>query len=301
MDEADWGRLIDQLAGGDCTPFLGAGACHGVLPSGSALSNQWATEYDYPFTDRDDLARVMQYAAIREGDAVTLKQKVCRYLTSIAPPDFSDPAEPHALLAQFPLPIFVTTNYDDFLVRALRAAGKQPNPATCSWSAGMDYDRELFGSLPGLSPQHQSPLVYHLHGSMGSPKSLVLTESDYLEFLAKIASNHDTEPLLIPTTVLSAFANNPLLFVGYSLRDWTFRVIFHGILNTIPDVHRRRHVSIQLLPPLNGSTAEVEEQAKLYMTEYLEKNWNISVFWGSVADFCRELRMRVGWPDNDSR
>lgn len=294
MEEADWERLIDQLERGDCTPFLGAGACHGVLPTGSALSNQWATRYDYPFTDRDDLARVMQYAAIREGDPVTLKQKVCRYLTSIDPPDFGDPAEPHALLAEFPIPIFVTTNYDDFLVRALRAAGKQPNSTMCSWSAGMDYDKEFFDSRPGMSPQYPSPLVYHLHGRMGMPKSLVLTENDYLEFLAKIASNHDSEPLLIPSVVLSAFANNPLLFIGYSLQDWTFRVIFHGILSAIPDVHRRRHVSIQLLPPLNGSTADIEEQAKLYMTEYLEKNWNISVFWGSVTDFCRELRMRVG-------
>ena len=128
---------------------------------------------------------------------------------------------------------------------------------------------------------------------MGQPKSLVLTENDYLEFLVNIASIHDSESLLIPSAVLSAFTNNPLLFVGYSLQDWTFKVIFHGILSAIPEVHRRRSVSVQLLPPLNGDTAEIEEQARLYLTQYLERDWRISVFWGSAADFCRELRMRV--------
>ena len=135
MKEADWDRLIDQLESGDCTPFLGAGACEGVLPTGTTMSNRWATRYAYPFADRDDLARVMQYAAVCEGDPVTLKQKVCRYLTAVSPPDFGDPEEPHALLAQFPIPVFITTNYDDFLIRALRSVGKQPNLTMCSWSA----------------------------------------------------------------------------------------------------------------------------------------------------------------------
>jgi SIR2-like domain len=293
VKEADWTRLIDQLGRGDCTPFLGAGACHGILPTAAEMSTRWAADYKYPFVNNDDLARVMQYAAVSAGDAVYVKEKVCDDLGAMAPPDFAGPNEPHALLAEFPIPVFITTNYDDFLVRALKRAGKSPYSAMCSWSAGVDYDHELFDAMAGLRPIPAEPIVYHLHGSMHTPRSLVITENDYLEFLVKIASSQDSEALrIIPSAILSSLTDNPLLFIGYSLQDWTFRVIFHGLLNAIPDVHRRRSVSVQLLPPIHQSMAEAEDLARQYLTQYLD-GWSITIYWGTAADFCRELRWRV--------
>jgi SIR2-like domain len=294
VEEADWARLVAQLNRGDCTPFLGAGACD-VLPTASELGSRWAAQYDYPFVDREDLAKVMQYAAIMEGDSVYLKEKVCDYLRSVDPPDYGNPAEPHALLAKFPIPVFITTNYDDFLVRALGLAGKSPNSAICSWFSAADYDRDLFEATPGLYPTPEVPLVYHLHGRMQNPRSLVLTESDYLEFLVRITTFRDDETLrLVPSAILSALTDNPLLFVGYSLQDWTFRVLFHGLLRSIPGTHRRRNVSVQLLPPVHKDESEVKERARRYLTRYLE-DWRISIFWGSTAEFCHELRGRAGF------
>ena len=293
MEAADWDRLLAQLGGGNCTPFLGAGACR-TLPTGAEMGRYWANKYKYPFVDQDDLAKVMQYAALYEGDAVYLKEKVCGYLQEGALPDFTDPAEPHALLARFPIPVFITTNYDNYLVRALDQAGKNPRPAICSWYTGAEYDREFFESMPGLNPTPDVPLVYHLHGSMQTPKSLVLTESDYLEFLVKIATSRDDEALrLIPSAILSALTDNPLLFIGYSLQDWTFRVLFHGLLRTIPSTHRRRNVSVQLLPPVHNDDREAQARARSYLTRYLE-DWRISIFWGTAEEFCHQLRERAG-------
>lgn len=294
MEEADWARLVSQLGRGDCTPFLGAGACD-VLPTASELGSRWAAKYDYPFVDREDLAKVMQYAAVMEGDSVYLKEKVCEYLRSVHPPDFGRPTEPHALLARFPIPVFITTNYDDFLVKALGLAGKNPNAAICSWFGSTDNDREFFETTPGRNPTSAMPLIYHLHGRMQTPKSLVLTESDYLEFLVRITASRDDDPLrLIPGAILSALTDNPLLFVGYSLQDWTFRVLFHGLLRAIPSTHRRRNVSVQLLPPVhNDRDDEVKDRARRYLTRYLE-DWRISIFWGTTAEFCRELHSRAG-------
>jgi len=293
--DTDWRRLIDQLKRGDCTPFLGAGACQGVLPSGAELCRQWAKIYNYPFSDNGDLARVMQYAAIHLGDDIYLKQQVCRQLENAEPPNFGDPAEPHSLLAQFPIPVFLTTNYDDFLVRALKDAGKSPNSAMCSWSPGVRYDQDLFETEFGMNPDAVNPLVYHLHGSLQKPRSLVLTESDYLEFLVRIGSAHDVEAQrdLLPGPVLPAVTENALLFIGYSLQDWTFRVIFHGLRSTIPAIHQRRNISVQLVPPLNKRVAEAENRAREYLKRYLEENWRISIYWGTAADFCRELRERL--------
>src|SRR6266511_3429004 len=127
VDEADWRRLVEQVASGDCTPFLGAGACHGTLPTGKELSRRWAALHQYPFDDQAVLPRVMQYVATEARDAVYIKQRVARTLAGLGPPDFADPAEPHGLLARLPLPVYLTTNYDDFMTRALRSKGKNPS------------------------------------------------------------------------------------------------------------------------------------------------------------------------------
>ncbi|GAA2596281.1 SIR2 family protein [Actinomadura fulvescens] len=294
MEDGDWQRLIDQLSNGDCTPFLGAGACHGTLPSGADLSTTWAASCDYPFTDTFDLARVMQYAAFTHGDAVYVKQLICRELESAAPPDFSSPIEPHALLAGFPLPVFITTNYDDYLAKALEEAGKQPRVALCPWSDHGVYDSELFDAVNELDDDPDRPLVYHLHGSWSKPHSLVLTERDYLEFLVNVAAaKNNDDRRLVPGPVLTALTSRPLLFIGYSLRDLTFLVLFYGLLRDIPGIHRRRNVSVQLPPPTNGASAGAAERAKNFMTSYFAE-WNISIFWGSAAEFCAELRSRMG-------
>ncbi|GGS84021.1 hypothetical protein GCM10010156_48360 [Planobispora rosea] len=287
MDNADWQRLINQLRRGDCTPFLGAGACL-TLPTGSELSEEFATRYGYPFTDGHNLARVMQYAESVVKDPVDLKEEVCRRLRSCRRPPPGDPADPHALLAGFPMRTFLTTNYDDFLLRALRATGKEPYSAISPW------DRDPTGALVVPEPTPDKPLVYHLHGAWTRPSSLVLTEHDYLTYLVNLVDTAASEAWrLIPMPVLRAMTSQPLLFIGYSLQDWTFRVLFHGLARNIPRSNKRRHVSVQLMPRISDLAGDAEAKARQYLTHYLN-GWNISIYLGTASDFCDELRRRMG-------
>ena len=294
MDEADWDRLIAQLSRGDCTPFLGAGACDGTLPAAAEMSSHWAALSSYPFPDHYDLPRVMQYISIADGDAIFVKEKVCEDLSAKGSPPFSLSTEPHSLLANFPIRVFITTNYDDFLSKALRIVGKAPNQVTCPWYLPINTDlTRVFSRIPVTRPMPEEPLVFHLHGNLNTPRSLVLTEGDYLEFLVNIALSRTGEGTqLIPSIVLSALTDYPLLFIGYSLQDWTFRVLFHGLLRAQSDVLRRRSISVQLLPPVNISIEQAERRAREYITRYLE-GWRISIFWGTAAKFCTELRDRM--------
>ena len=52
------------------------------------------------------------------------KERVADSFKGYAAPDFSAPDEPHSVLSRLPLPIYMTTNYDDLMIRALKAQGK---------------------------------------------------------------------------------------------------------------------------------------------------------------------------------
>ncbi|MFF4414111.1 SIR2 family protein [Streptosporangium sp. NPDC001559] len=292
MGEAEWERLLDQLKHGDCTPFLGSGACAGVLPTGTALSRNMARRWDYPFDNDYDLPRVAQFAAMRYGDPVYVKRLVCQELDAGAVPDFLDPLEPHSLLASFPLPVYLTTNYDDFIFRSLEAAGKSPDVAVCAWNDGLAYAKDLFAG-DGSGPRPDRPLVYHLHGRLGDPASIVLVEDDYLEFVANLALDSAADgQRMLPTSILEALTRRPILFMGYSLQDWTFRFLFHSLVKAVPGINRRRHVSVQLAPSPAGARADIL-QIQRDVARYYE-DWRISIFWGTARDFCRELRRRMG-------
>jgi hypothetical protein len=293
MGEAEWERLLYQLNNGDCTPFLGAGACVGTLPTGRDLSVKLARRWGYPYDDDWDLPRVAQFAAMRFGDSVHVKRLICDELGAGASPDFLDPLEPHALLASFPLPVYLTTNYDDFILQSLRAAGKNPNVALCPWNDDVSYAATLFNSEAGENPSPETPLIYHLHGVMQDPRSIVLTQDDYLEFLTNLTVDTTEDSLrMLPTSILEALTRRSLLFVGYSLQDWTFRVLFHGLLKAVPGINRRRHLSVQVAPSLAGTRADVLEIQR-ELARYYE-DWRISIFWGTAKEFCRELRHRMG-------
>lgn len=293
MDKSDWERLIDQLTTGECTPFLGAGACHGTLPLGNQLSMEWAARHEYPFLDTGNLPRVMQYAAARLKDATTLKQQVCRHLADQGRPDFRQPHEVHSFIAKFPIPVYLTTNYDDFLIQALREQGKDPTSAIFPWYTGGRQEEEEFRKAARIRPDADRPLVYHFHGSLRMPASLVLTEDDYLQFLMQMSAPHPRGGMpAMPSAITDALANRPLLFIGYSLQDWTFRVLFHGLARRYPAIHRRRHVSVQLAPPRKGLKPGATRQAKEYLHRYFDK-WDISLHWETADRFCAELQRRM--------
>jgi hypothetical protein len=129
--DSDWQLLLRRISTGACTPFLGAGACDGTLPLGSELATRWAREHGYPLEDASDLARVAQYVGVHQDDAMYPKELVSSELLAASSPDFTVDTEPHAVLAALPLPIYMTTNYDDFMAEALRREGKQPRREIC--------------------------------------------------------------------------------------------------------------------------------------------------------------------------
>jgi hypothetical protein len=200
------------------------------------------------------------------------------------PPDFTKPDEPHSVLAALPIPVYITTNYDEFLFQALRNQKKEPKRELCQWNPIYRDSASVFKTEPGHNPTVQSPIIFHLHGQLDVPESLVITEDDYLDFLVSISKDQD----LIPPRIQRAFRETSLLFLGYQLYDWDFRVLFRSLASYMKKSVSQAHVSVQLVPVGDKAPDEQRREAKDYLAQYFDR-LNIRVYWGTCREFAAEL------------
>ncbi len=149
------------------------------------------------------------------------------------------------------------------------------------------YDRE-----PDYFPTPERPLIYYLFGELNEPDSVVLTEDDYFDFLIGVTGNKD----LIPPVVRRALTDTALLFLGFQMDEWNFRVLFRSILSQQGGGRRDRyaHIAAQIEPE-EGRLLE-PERARRYLENYFSKGVDISIYWGSSDDFLKELVGKIAEP-----
>ncbi len=287
LGENDWDLLLRRIRDGKCTPFLGAGACYGVLPLGCDVAEKWAKDFKFPLDEEAsrDLMRVAQFLAVNR-DPVFPKEEIARQIKNVPPPDFRNEKEPHAILADLPLPVYITTNYDNFMVKALEYRDKKPKQEICRWNKYVEYIPSVFeGGV--FDPDQTNPVVFHLHGQAQIPESIVLTEDDYLDFLVNISR----DPVLIPPRIQRALTGASLLFIGYRIADWDFRVLFRSLVSYLESALRRGHISVQIFPLGDESPDIKKDKAMEYLDKYFSK-LDTRVYWGTSQNFTAELRQR---------
>jgi hypothetical protein len=287
--EEDWDDLLMLIRMGKCTPFIGAGACYPYLPLGGKLAIDWSDKYHYPLKDSNDLAKVAQFMAI-DRYPMFPKHIIAQEFEIKDRPNFSREDDPHGILADLNLPIYITTNYDSFMFDALKARQKDPEREFCRWSNELDQMLKLKQIQPILTPLYipsaKRPVVFHLHGYLEISESMVLTENDYLDFMIRL---HDKESPILPPQITIALATNALLFMGYSLADWNFRVLFRSIFKSISSM-TNLIIAVQLRP----RDVKSEDDAIRYLGKYfgsvLGKDIKVRVYWGEATEFAKELR-----------
>ncbi len=286
LEEKDWGILLRRIKEGKCTPFLGSGACSENISVSSRIANEWAREYDYPMEDSDDLTRVAQFVAVTEEDEMFPRDEICNKINELSkevtPKYFEIPDEIHGVLADLPLPVYITTTYDDLMVRALKSRNKEPIQEICRWNECLMQRKPTSSDF---TPTPEKPLVCHLHGCYETPESLVLTEDDYLDFLVAISSEQN----LLPPRIQEAFTGTSLLLLGYRITDWDFRVLSRILAGYLRRSLGRKHISVQLVP---GNVSDNQrEKVQKYLDRYFE-NLRIQVYWHDCYEFAAELKTR---------
>jgi hypothetical protein len=256
LEETTWSALLDRIIKQRCLPFLGAGASLPAIPLASTIAADWAREYNYPGDNPKNLVDA-QFLAV-QFDPLTPKKKILKQLEGVVPPDFNAADEPHGLLADLPLPIYLTTNYDDFMVRALKSRHRDARRLLCLWNELINNEPSVFDN--DFSPTVANPLVFHWHGHT-VPESIVVTEDDYVYFLSSMRDPH-----LLPRRIQPALAESTCLFIGYRLADWNFRVIFQGMRRFASRVEPMRGMSIAVLKPPGDD--ELARRQKEYLDKY---------------------------------
>lgn len=290
MRDEDWKTLVDAIGRGLCTPFLGAGASDPPIPAGGDLSHGLAKDWNYPLKDVHNLPRVAQFIGTTHRDFDFPKRQVADLILGYekTPPDFSDAGQAHRVLADLRLPMYLTTNYDRFMTQALKSVGTNGvTTHVCRWNFETRFKEPPIEALP--SPD--APLVFHLHGTADKTWSMLLTEDDYIDFVMEAQADKGQPAMdsMIPTPVLLALTTTSLLFVGYSMNDWNFRILLRSLMRKF-NGSQRFSMSVQLEP--SGVSRDKRDRAEAFLSDYLGKQ-QVTVHWGRADEFLQQLRTKV--------
>jgi hypothetical protein len=240
-------RIIkDALNDGLVVPFLGSGASLATrkgavpwtararyIPTATELANHLAGRTSFPRGERRDLTKVAQYC-----DSVNGRGTLNRELRAIFNKHYS-PRKIHRYLAGINRPLLiVTTNYDDLIERAFIDQGRPYDLVIHTTNINLG-DQLLWWKHGEAAPRqispnklyidlNQSTVIYKMHGAVdrldGSRDQYVITEDDYIEFLARMTRNK-----AIPAIFAEPFQTRHFLFLGYSLNDWNLRVVLNRL------------------------------------------------------------------------
>ena len=309
-ETAPWSALVRQVQAGHCTPIVGPGPSGRLLGSRQDIARRWVERWQMPIAAHNlgDLAKVAQYLKVSTAPGMLVSElRTCLVnefrerwqdvvsddllasgdldkMFEVAGAWLRDqPGDPYSSLAELPVPVYITTGWSSLLEAALEAAGRRPTVRSFDWHVGREQRRA--SRLPVVDVD--TPLVYHLFGHFGDEDSLVLSEDDYFQWLT--AWIHKRES--VPTPVGTALTRRSLLFLGYNLDDWDFRMLFQAIksFEGSEQLKRNVHVGVQLNPE---SQMIEPEAAKDYLESFFGID-KVSIYWGETERFLCELRRRV--------
>lgn len=231
-------EIVASIREKKCILFLGAGIMSPAPPDspftyveseapprGRELARHLMTRCgDCPEIDADNLQRVALFYQFRPGGG-SREALVSAIREEITGPAIRPSPALH-MLSALPFPIVITTNYDPLIDVALGRAdtldGRPKKPILRIYDPHREGPPE---SVP-LDPTEENPILLKLHGDIGNPASIVVTEEDYIIFIQRMSDIH-RHP--IHENIRARMNSWPILFIGYSLRDYNLRLLFRTL------------------------------------------------------------------------
>lgn len=227
--------LVDSLREKRCILMLGPRIAtvpndkHGEVPILEGLALKLAGEFEatkVPFdkSAERNLAYIAQlYLRERHITRDDLRKTTQEYIDEQARDRLPDI---YLELAKLPVRVIVNTTPDDFMVRALRAVGKDPVEFDFNFevNAGSARGAQQVSNIEAVAVS--KPLVFNLFGTTRDLSTLVVTDSDQTTFVRNVLNGTSA----IPQNILNFFtARNAYLFFGFNLENWQFRMLLRSL------------------------------------------------------------------------
>lgn len=295
--EPPYQYIANELKAGNVIPFLGSAASiAGVpiapsrLPDGKGLAAELIDRVgsSYPGEASDPLTKVSQfYEECIAGRTPLYKSLRYRfYETQI----HMEPTPLASMLAGIEQPLLiVTTNYDPIVELAYQKHGRAYTVLTHVTNRDHRYFRYVLvqqSESPGdlktvpakaldLDDYPGGPIIYKIHGTFGDPSwseydTIIITENDYVDFLVMTGQKK------FPPAMERAFQKHHILYLGYSLEDWNFRVLLRKLQENALLGQDYKSWAIQLKP------TEMEKR-------FWEKR-NVDLYDVDLCDFVLRLK-----------
>lgn len=237
------------------------------LPSAAELTQHLSDRYFYPKDEAQELGRVSQYVDIMHGLGALYEElhdlfdnnypttDLHQFFASL-PSILSEKNYPAPKLPWRQRLVIMTTNYDDLMERAFEDAGVKYHVLT--YVADLKEREGEAGKFLHWTPERKStpvvisdeyealeddkfPVIIKIHGNVDrltireikeeplKHDSYVITEDHYIDYLT-----HLDILKVLPPSIATIIQRSSFLFLGYSLRDWNFRVILRRIWRERP-------------------------------------------------------------------
>jgi DNA-binding SARP family transcriptional activator len=244
------GDVVAALLAGRVVPVFGE--------ESDRLATRLAERFHYPRGEPSEIPRVSQYAAATRGYGPLYDELGDLFREGGEPNlvhEFFASLPPILRAYGVPQQLLVTTAYDARLERAFAAAGHEVDVVAYIASG---RDRGKFGhlspdgsfkviSVPNTYATELSlerrPVILKIRGQADpgddrTRDSFVVTEDDYIEFLARadVAAG-------VPVALAATLRRSHFLFLGYTVRDWNLRLVLGRIWGDEPVVYRSWAVS----------------------------------------------------------
>jgi len=216
-----WSQLIRFIRDGAVVPVIGPELLE--IPSAEGGSKNFYTLV------AEELAQRLALEPPQSTGARALNEVASSFLASgnrteelypevmevVQPLEQSVPI-PEALdnLAALPVKLFVTTTFDNLLVRAI----ERRQPAWAGRVRQIDYSPVRRGDLDSTQVSDGPPVVFHLFGRATSMPEYAVTEEDVLEFMHALQSQEGR-----PEKLFRLLQQKNLLIVGCGFVDWLAR------------------------------------------------------------------------------
>ncbi len=180
---------------------------------------------------------------------------------------------------------------------ALRHQDRRPQAEVYNWRDERSSERPRWEDD---TPTYEEPLVFHALGHFNDPDSLVLSEDDYFSYLIHFIRYWSES---VSSGVNQALTDASLLFLGFRMFRWDFRMIFHSLLSQGSRRVRDKypHVAAQI-SPREGAFLN-PAAARGYLNKYFggenPDEIKLDIYWGETTDFLVKLQQK--WPEDNGR